>query len=122
MGDWYHHGMKGLEKNHKQAADWWQRGYDIGDVACTSLLGFCYVQGEGVEQDKVYGVHLLSIAATLGSALACFNLGDCFANGLLGMRKPREARRLRTWSGFSRNCLISSTGGSIGRSLGGARH
>ncbi len=94
MGDWYQQGMKGLAVDFKQAVGWWERGYEIGNMRCTANLAFCYVQGVGVEKDDVYGMYLNSIAALRGSALARFNLGLSFANGLLGMRKNvREAER-----------------------------
>ena len=94
LGQWYYFGQKGLAKDHKQAAGWYQRGHDLGQATCTSNLGVHYARGEGVEQDAVYAVHLYSIAAARGSEHGCYNLARCLAEGHLGLREnAREATR-----------------------------
>ena len=86
--------MKGLAKDFKQAAGWWQRGHDLGHVTCTSNLGARYNSGEGVERDGAYAVHLLSIAAARGSEAGCYYLANCFYNGWAGLQpNAREATR-----------------------------
>ena len=94
LARWYYFGDMGLSKDPKQAAGWWQRGYELGHAACTSELGLCYAQGDGVEEDEVHAVCLFGIAAGRGSESGCFRLAHSFAHGLYGLRQnAREATR-----------------------------
>ena len=94
LGQWYYYGRNGLAKDRKQAADWFQRGDDLGDVTCTAMLGACYDLDDGVEQDEVYAVHLYTAAAARGSEIGCCLLANYLAKGWSGLRKnPRAATR-----------------------------
>ena len=94
LGGWYYDGKMGLAEDFEQAAGWYQRGHDLGHLTCTMELGHSYDNGEGVEQDKAYALHLYSIAADRGSQLGCYYLAKCFAKGWNGLRKnPREVTR-----------------------------
>ena len=95
LGYCYCRGEMGLAEDSKQAADWWQRGHDLGHATCTADLGACYARGEGVEMNKTYAVHLFSIAAKGGSEAGCSNLARAFAAGLKGL--PQNAREATRW-------------------------
>ena len=95
LGNWYYFGKKGLTKDFKQAAGWWQRGDDLGQVKCTAMLGACYAQGHGVEKDEVYAVHLYTAAAARGSQVGCYFLANYLAMGWGGMRS--NARAATRW-------------------------
>lgn len=94
MAEWYGDGSKGLAKDEKEALVWWRRGHDLGDPWCTSSLGSCYEDGDGVEVDKAYAVHLYTAAACRGSKYACACLAKCFEEGACGLQpNKREATR-----------------------------
>ncbi len=93
LGMLYSTGAMGLSKDLKQAAGWWQRGHDLGDGTCTTLLGLCYARGEGVEKHGLHAACLFGIAAGSGSESGCFYLAHSFANGWFGLRNAREATR-----------------------------
>ena len=93
LGMLYSTGAMGLSKDLKQAAGWWQRGHDLGDATCTTMLGLCYARGEGVEKHGLHAACLFGIAAGSGSESGCFYLAHSFANGWFGLRNAREATR-----------------------------
>lgn len=95
LGFWYMDGMKGLPRDRKEALRWYTRGHGLGGVACTTNLGACYLNGEGVEKDEARAMHLYSVAAGRGDECACFQLGWSFADGLNGL--PRDHREATLW-------------------------
>jgi TPR repeat protein len=54
-------------------------------------LGVCYLEGEGVPQDKAQGIKLVEQAAKLGNAEALTNLGVLYMNGDGVESDPKKA-------------------------------
>ena len=78
---WCYDFGEGVEKDMKQAAEWYRKAADQGVANAQFNLGNCYLNGEGVEKDPKMAVHWYRKAAEQGNAYAQFNLGCCYLNG-----------------------------------------
>jgi len=75
LGDQYHHGELGLEKDASRAVELWTKAAELGSADAYNELGVGYDKGEGVEQDVERGVRFFEKAAMLGHSMARHNLG-----------------------------------------------
>ncbi|MGE3915350.1 MAG: tetratricopeptide repeat protein [Hyphomicrobiaceae bacterium] len=71
----------GVPQDAKLAAQWYQRGADLGDVEAAFGLGILYARGEGVPKDFDKAAALLEKAALKGHPEAAYNLGLLFLSG-----------------------------------------
>ena len=86
MGNNYYSGREGFEQSNEKAVAYWSKTIELceqGDPTVdTSFyssylrgVGNSYAYGEGIEQNAVYGLELLTKAADLGDQIAANNLG-----------------------------------------------
>lgn len=76
----YEHG-RGVRKNLKKAAEYYQRGTDVGHAPCMSSLGSMCLNGIGVEKNVEKGIELTQKSAMLGDGIGMYNLGRCYQFG-----------------------------------------
>ena len=108
LGHAYRDGSHGLKKDVAQAFTWLKRGADLKDLCALTDCGVFYLNGTGVEANKVRGISMLSMAAALGAEHAYGLLGWANAQGLHGFDKnPLEATRLFREMQQSRACRNS---------------
>ena len=88
LGNGYYNG-KGVEKDQKKAAYWYEKAAEQGYAAAQNNLGFLYYNGEGVEKNLEKAVHWYEKAAEQGYAAAQNNLANCFYRGE-GLEKNLE--------------------------------
>lgn len=69
------------EKKAMEAAQWFKKGADNGDVVCTFYYGKMLVEGLGVKTDKKGGANYLLKAAEAGFPQAMYYVGNCYMNG-----------------------------------------
>jgi len=62
MGDFYMSGEDGLEKDPKQAVEWYTRAADKGNVIAQLKLLNCYEKGRGVEKNAIKALHYRHLA------------------------------------------------------------
>ena len=55
-----------MPQDYAEAAKWYGRAAESGDVRAQSILGFMYAQGEGVPQDDAEAVKWYGRAAEAG--------------------------------------------------------
>lgn len=60
---------------------WLEAGVEKGDCTCINGLGVAYLNGVGVQEDKVKAAKLFSQAAKLDDENGLYNLGRCCLNG-----------------------------------------
>ena len=84
----------GVDQDHKQAADWFDRAARQGLAAAQCALGLCYERGDGVEQDMWQAAAWCRWAAQQGDAEAQCRLGRYLAAGF-GVRK--DAAEAAVW-------------------------
>ena len=81
-GDDYQQGLTAYErKDHSQAFAIWQPLAEQGHVEAQFNVGYMYVTGQGVGQDREIGVNWYRKAAALGHAKAQFNVGLALLKG-----------------------------------------
>lgn len=71
-----------MGKDWKKAFDWFSKSAAQGNLQALEMLGVCYANGYGVEQDEPMAVKLWeSVVEEEPSPLALFELGDCYLSG-----------------------------------------
>jgi TPR repeat protein len=83
----------GVAKDLPQAAQWYERAANSGDLEAKVNLGLMYVAGEGVKRDPVRAVQLYREAANEGNGMAQNNLGAAYLKGEGVERDDAEALR-----------------------------
>ena len=81
----------GVERDERQAADWFDRAARQGLAPAQRMLGRCYEQGRGVERDARQAVAWYRWAATQGAPEAQYALGVCLDKGLGTEENAAEA-------------------------------
>ena len=71
----YYFGTNGKEKNDAEAAKWFGKAADLGNVSAQYRLGECYENGRGVVKDDLLALQWYTQAAEKGDANAQFMLG-----------------------------------------------
>ena len=79
----------GVNQDHKQAADWFDRAARQGLAAAQCALGLCYERGDGVEQDMWQAAAWYQWAAQQDDAEAQLRLSECYEKGR-GVPKDKE--------------------------------
>ena len=70
-----------MQKDYAEAAKWYRRAADQGDIIAVFNLGGLNENGRGVPQDYAEAVRLYQIAADAGNADAQYNLGRMYGLG-----------------------------------------
>ena len=79
----------GVDQDHKQAADWFDRAARQGLAAAQCALGLCYERGDGAEQDMWQAAAWYQWAAQQDDAEAQLRLSECYEKGQ-GVPKDKE--------------------------------
>jgi TPR repeat protein len=77
----YYLGNQGAEQNFREAARWYLKLAQQGDVRAQTTLGLMYARGYGVEKDPAAAHRWWSFAAAANDPGAQFNLGLSYASG-----------------------------------------
>jgi len=56
----------GVEKDIKQAVEWWRKAAEQGDASGQYNLGLCYYNGEGGRKDIITATYYFTKAAAQG--------------------------------------------------------
>lgn len=68
-------------KKPEEAAPWFKKGSDNGNIPCTFYYGKMLLEGLGVKADKKDGANYLLKAADAGFPQAMYYVGNCYVNG-----------------------------------------
>ena len=86
VGLYYYYIIK-TEVAYKKAFSLFTDAYNFGEYEAIINIGLCYLQGNGVKEDKKEAVKCFRTAAEkYSSGVAYHNLGICYENGF-GVRK-----------------------------------
>lgn len=86
VGLYYYYTVK-TETAYKKAFELFTDAYNFGENEAIINIGLCYLQGNGVKEDKKEAVKCFKTAAEkYSSGVAYHNLGICYENGF-GVRK-----------------------------------
>jgi uncharacterized protein len=81
LGLLHYYGGRGVMPDYQEAAKWFRRAADQGDVAAPLYLGIMFAGGQGVPQDHAEAAKWFRRAADQGDAAAPLYLGIMFAGG-----------------------------------------
>ncbi len=81
LADAYYLGREGAEQNFTEAARWYLKLAQQGDVRAQTTLGLMYARGYGVAKDPVAAHRWWSFAAAANDPGAQYNLGLSYASG-----------------------------------------
>jgi len=85
---------KGVERDEKQAAYWYEKAANSGDPVAQLQIGFFYEAGIGVQRDSARAVAWFQRAVAGGSVAAKVNLGVAYMWGAGVRRDPGFATQL----------------------------
>lgn len=88
----------GVPQDQKLAAQWYQRGMELGDVEAMLGLGLMHARGLGVAQDYAKAAELMEKAAATGHAEAVYNLALLFLAGKGKAENPQRGFRLMQYA------------------------
>ena len=94
----------GVAQDYAEAARWYRKAADQGDVAAQFNVGVMYERGQGVPQDYAEAARWYRKAADQGYAAAQGNLGNLYAHGQGVIAGLRGGRALVQQSGRSGKC------------------
>lgn len=66
VASYYEHGVCGFPQSNRQAANWYQKGAELGDVECQYRIGLAYFESRGRWPDADEAGRWLRRAAALG--------------------------------------------------------
>lgn len=78
-------------KKPAEAASWFKRGTENGDIPCTFFYGKMLIEGLGVGADKKEGANYILKAANAGFPQAMYYLGNCYKTGNGVTRNAEQA-------------------------------
>ena len=81
LAEAYYLGREGVEQNFGEAARWYLKLAQQGDVRAQTTIGLMYSRGYGVKKDPQAAHRWWSFAAAANDAGAQYNLGLAYANG-----------------------------------------
>jgi TPR repeat protein len=96
----------GIEKDSTRAANYLDRGCDLGDSRACNYLAVAYVKGDGVEQSWLTALTLYYRACDLGSPTACDNAGYWLLDGVFLPADLHKANEL-----FDKGCNLPGGAG-----------
>lgn len=77
----YNDGSGGVEQNFAEAATWYRKLAELGDIFSQTMLAGMYADGRGVGQDHAAAAKLYAEAAGGGYAIAQYHLGLSYRDG-----------------------------------------
>merc|ERR1712151_690535 len=95
LGDIYHYGTHGFAKDEKLAFKWFKKSSDLRHPPGMANAGIYLAEGVGVEKNAAHGMNLTSVAAAMGSVVACYILGIFYFKGLHGL--PKDKAEAKYW-------------------------
>jgi len=72
---------KGVDRNEREAADWYRKSGAAGDGQGLFLLGQLYDRGKGVQQNQTEAASYYRQGAEKGNAAAAYALGKLYKDG-----------------------------------------
>ena len=84
----------GVERNEHEAAYWFERSGERGNLDGQARLAVLLLDGQQVRTDPLKAIELLRQAAASGHALAQFHLALCFLQGRGVPQDPAQGQSL----------------------------
>merc|ERR1712232_1137291 len=95
LGLFCYRGTHGFAKDEKLAFKWFKKSSDLKHPRGMASAGYCLTGGVGVEKNVAHGMNLTSVAAAMGSDVACYLLGIFYFKALHGL--PKDKAEAKYW-------------------------
>lgn len=93
LGSYSEYGT-GTAVDFNQAAYWYDKALERGEIEAAVWLGLLHMQGKGVPQNVARGIDLIKLGAEQGDTNAMFNLGNYYR---MGIGVPFDTAQARFW-------------------------
>lgn len=94
IGDYYEDGDGGLPESEKIAAEWYRKSAEQNNATGQLYLGYCYLYGDGVEEDAKIGIEYVTKAAEQGDVEALESLAGYYNEGRFVDKDTEKAKEL----------------------------
>ena len=92
LGWCYENGV-GVDRDVKDAADWYFRSAEHGNAKGQYALGRCYMNGVGTSKDETAAAKMYRLAAEQGLAKGQYEIGGCYSDGRGVKKDLREGAK-----------------------------
>ena len=104
----YWSGQGGQQVDKGQGFEWFKQAYQAGDTDAGTIVGGCYLRGDGTPKDEDEGIRILLSLAKLGMAHAKTLIGQCYYNGCGQFAKLSQSERNRMAKTFFEEAILAS--------------
>ncbi len=94
LGDIYNDGVEGISKHPANAAKYYTKACDGGDMEGCGRLGTKYIKEEGVVKNETKAAELFTKACYGGETFYCGNLANMYKEGNGVLQNPQKAFEL----------------------------
>lgn len=101
------------EQEKKKTFKWFQFYSDKGYAFAQNIVGTCYQDGYGIEENQERAVELFKKAANQGHSDAIYNLGGCYFCGYAVRKNLKKATDFFHKAAVSGHCLAQNKLGDI---------
>ena len=106
---------KGVPKDAKMAAYWFERAANLGDPSAQNGIGFFYQTGTGVPRDPERAFHWYQLSAANGSSEGKVNLAIAYFWGMGVTAQPELAQKLLEEAASAGNGIAATYLGDFAR-------
>ena len=106
---------KGVPRDAKMAAYWFERAANLGDPSAQNGIGFFYQTGTGVPRDPERAFHWYQLSAANGSSEGKVNLAIAYFWGLGVTAQPELAQKLLEEAASAGNGVAAAYLGDLAR-------
>ncbi len=107
-----------VQRDWKEAVNWYRRGAKKGEVSSLYMLGASYRHGRGVDRNPKQAVKFFRRVAARGNYRAVSDLGEMFKNGDGVKRNPAHAV---FWYGLGASAGRAKDAAAMNKLLDGAK-
>jgi TPR repeat protein len=112
---------KGVPRDTKMAAYWFERAANLGDPGAQNGIGFFYQTGTGVPKDPERAFHWYQLSAANGSSEGKVNLAIAYFWGIGVTAQPELAQKLLEEAAAAGNGIAATYLGDFARNGIGSR-
>ena len=110
----YWSGQGGQQVDKGQGFEWFKRASQAGDADAGTIVGDCYLHGDGTPKDEDEGIRILLPLAKLGVPHAKTLIGQCYYNGSGQFAKLSQSERDRMAKTFFEEAILAGDWSACG--------
>ena len=110
----YWSGQSGQQVDKGQGFEWFKRAAQAGDADAGTIVGDCYLHGNGTPKDEDEGIRILLPLAKLGVPHAKTLIGQCYYNGSGQFAKLSQSERDRMAKSFFEEAILAGDWSACG--------